>query len=142
MDAAWSPGQDPKPGSTELRELQRQFLQIRWQAICDRGDQAFYSRTIETAIVANAPGYVGTASAGARAAKTRHNLPSNAAAATPLLSSAFLFLDAVSCCLLTRRRKFSDFGGETCACIVVARFGWLAHAPPRPTLGRWHGLVQ
>ena len=104
-----------KPNFAELRELQRSFLQLRWEAICARGDQAFYSRSINTHVVTHALGHIeGAEALGARTTeartKVRHNLPSHAAAASPLLSSAFLFVDAVTCCLLTRHRKFSDFG--------------------------------
>lgn len=77
-------------------------------------EDAFYSKNIDTMVVTHALGHDGDSVTGGSQPSAvragRHNLPSHAAAASPLLSSGFLFLDALSCGLLSRQRKFSDFG--------------------------------
>ena len=107
-----------KPSFKELRELQREFLLLRWRSICSRGDQAFYARSIDTHVVSNALGGsdgVAHPSATTRGGDlvdpigARHSLPSVVDAASPYLSSAFLFADAATCGLLARRRQFTDF---------------------------------
>lgn len=104
-----------KPPFASLREFQRQYLQLRWDAICARGDRAFYSRSIDTHVVTYAlgPG-AGAESLGvegsAQADGSRKNPPSNARNVSPILSARFLFFDAATCGLLSRRRKFTDFG--------------------------------
>ena len=107
-----------KPPFHELRRLQRDFLQLRWEAICARGDGAFFARHIDTSAVTFALGDIPDALIvpGARPAAltnttvSRRNLPSYVDASSPLLSSWFLFLDAATCGLTTRRHQLTDFG--------------------------------
>ena len=105
-----------KPDSAYLDELQRHFLQLRWDAISARNDHAFYPRDIDVGVALNAMGDTsarngapGELAAIARASG-RRNLPSFAKPASPMLSSYTLFMDAATCGLANRRRKISDFG--------------------------------
>ena len=107
-----------KPLFSHLRELQRQYLLLRWESICARGDQAFYARTIDTHVVTFALGRglgsevlgVEGPSVSTDGSAVRSNLPSSARSASPMLSTYFLLMDAASCGLLTQRRRFSNFG--------------------------------
>ena len=99
-----------KPLFYELRELQREFLLLRWDAICARGDQAHYARSIDTHIVSHATGHKSNAKNPHSERLNFDNLPSFVEASSPFMSSTFLFVDAATCGLLGRRRKFSNFG--------------------------------
>ena len=107
-----------KPGHAALRRLQREFLQLRWTAIEARGEEGSFSRTINTQIVTNVEkelsNRTGDQTAAATAASpvksSRNHLPSHARPASPLITSWFMFGDAASCGLLSRRRRFRDFG--------------------------------
>lgn len=107
-----------KPPYYELRQLQREFLQLRWGAICARNDQSFYSRHVDTRAVTFALGDVpdvlkipGAPTAVASdSSASRHNIPSYVDPSAPLLTSAFLLLDAATCGLMTRSRQLTDFG--------------------------------
>ena len=107
-----------KPKQTTLRQLQRDFLQLRWDAIVARGEQASYSPTIDTRVVTNVrtdAAKPGRSSDVSRAATTvavsgRSHLPSHAKPTSPFISSSFMFFDAASCGLLSRRKRFRNFG--------------------------------
>lgn len=100
-----------KPHFSELRELQRQYLQLRWDAICARGDQSFYARSINTHVVSSALGHdVGADASGADSSAARHNLPSYADSAAPLITILNLFVDSATCGFRSRKRRFTDFG--------------------------------
>lgn len=110
-----------KPSFKALRELQREFLLLRWSAICARGDQAFYARSIDTHVVTHALGAEGIPDFGLGERNgtpsdnlgARHSLPSVVEAASPFLPPLFLVLDAASCGLLSRRRRFANFVSES-----------------------------
>lgn len=108
-----------KPPFAQLLELQRKFFALRWKAICDRGDQTFYTRTVDTHVVSFALGHphdigahdvIPAGEVAQPEAAARNNLPSFVEAASPFLSSAFLLIDSATCGALTRHRKFVDFG--------------------------------
>lgn len=116
VDASAVKIQQRKPRFAVLRELQREFLQLRWCAISSRGEQAKFSRTIDTHVVTHALGLraatdaAGSHGASADSRLNYDNLPSAVISSAFLLSSAFLFADAASCGMLARRRKFRNFG--------------------------------
>ena len=112
-----------KPQFSELRELQREYLQLRWNAVCARNDQSHYARSIDTLVVSHAMGWGrwainsltsgGAQVAAGPSAETRlnfENLPSWVdTSMSPFLPSLFLFFDAATCGLLARRRQFTNF---------------------------------
>lgn len=99
-----------KPIFRQLLELQREYLQLRWDAIKARGEQAFYSKNVDTHVVTYALSRGATDEESHEVDTTRHNLPAHAASASATLTTGFLFIDAATCGLYSRRRKFTDFG--------------------------------